>query len=162
MVSWREVTLFPWEKRAWQPCIKCLTGPRPQDGGKKCTVQISNSACARYAVSRHHNANEFVKIFSLCNWVHWFYDWCFSSVVFRLLLFVDEADAFLRKRNQVKKWTSAFYFVFELLLDDAYWKIFILTFRRKWVKIFGALSMLSSTELENLLASMVSCPVIYW
>ena len=26
-----------------------------------------------------------------------------SSVVFRLLLFVDEADAFLRKRNQVKK-----------------------------------------------------------
>ena len=76
-------------------------------------------------LKRHHNANKFVKIFFLRLWHHWFYDRCFSSVVVRLLLFVDEADAFLRKRNQVKKSEQVRFILFLnfvgwYLLEDFY------------------------------------------
>ena len=43
----------------------------------------------------------------------------FSSFVFRLLLFVDEADAFLRKRNQVtKNWSLVFHYFFNYLWQE--------------------------------------------
>ena len=35
MVLWRAETLYPWEKRVSQPCIKCLTGHRHHGEGEK-------------------------------------------------------------------------------------------------------------------------------
>lgn len=33
--SWLEVTLFPWGRRVWRPCIKYLTGHRLQGEGEE-------------------------------------------------------------------------------------------------------------------------------
>lgn len=73
---WLEVTLFPWGRKVWRPCIKYLTGHRLQGEGEEKIVRFVLWLWVKYL------------IFLL-------------PLSFRLLLFVDEADAFLRKRNQV-------------------------------------------------------------
>ena len=72
------MTLFPWGRRVWQPCIKYLTGHRLQGEGEENIVR-----------------------FVLC-WRVKYLNIFFVHLSSRLLLFVDEADAFLRKRNQVR------------------------------------------------------------
>lgn len=83
---WPEVTLFPWGRKVWPPCIKYLTGHRLQGEGEEKIVRFVLWLWAKYL------------IFLL-------------PLSFRLLLFVDEADAFLRKRNQVSshfvRWTQS-------------------------------------------------------
>lgn len=73
---WPVVTLRQWAVTVWQPCTKCSTGLARVDTGRLITVAFNASNLKLSGT-----------------------DGCFYC--YRLLLFVDEADAFLRKRSTV-------------------------------------------------------------
>lgn len=84
MQLWLVVMWHPWAVMVWQPCTKCLTGRTQVDAGRPLVITL-NVANIKTATPDKISTDD---------------GCCFLSR-HRLLLFVDEADAFLRKRSTV-------------------------------------------------------------
>lgn len=156
MQLWLVVMWHPWAVMVWQPCTKCLTGRTQVDAGRPLVITL-NVANIKTATPDKISTDD---------------GCCFLSR-YRLLLFVDEADAFLRKRSTVSLHillsetlagcvTTYFCIVFSsprLGCNYTMWNLhsFFFFCRRRSVKTSEPLWMPSCIALENRATSKHLC-----
>lgn len=127
MPLWLVVILRPWGVTVWRRFIRCSIGPKPVEkgvlflyfiAGHSTTMQFShlrislnyNLSQSFYSLAVNTQgfvldgrlkslSSEFLHLFLNMKFVHLIQIWLFGPYS-SVLLFVDEADAFLRKREQ--------------------------------------------------------------